>query len=144
MKKLALTFAIAIASLTLGYSQAVTGKWKTFDDETGQAKSIVEITEVGGVLQGKIIEVLNPAKKNSVCTACKGADKGKKLEGLTIIKNMTKDGSEYAGGRILDPLNGKEYSCIIKLNKADANKLDVRGYIGMAFAGRTQVWTRVK
>jgi uncharacterized protein (DUF2147 family) len=144
MKKQLLAFAFAMACTVAGFSQTVVGKWKTFDDKTGDAKSIVEITEVGGKLQGKIIEVLNPAKKNAVCTECKGADKGKKLEGLTIIKNMAKDGSEYSGGKILDPTNGKEYSCIIKVNKDDKNKLDVRGYIGMSFAGRTQVWTRVQ
>ncbi|UYW02173.1 DUF2147 domain-containing protein [Flavobacterium agricola] len=144
MKKLLVTLTFAVACTAVGFAQSVAGKWKTFDDKTGEAKSIVEITEVNGKLQGKIIEVLNPAKKNNVCTECKGADKGKKLEGLTIIKNMDKDGAEYSGGKILDPTNGKEYSCIIKLNKDNADKLDVRGYIGMSFAGRTQYWTRVK
>jgi hypothetical protein len=39
------------------------GKWKTFDDETKEAKSIVEITERGGKIYGKVIEILNPAKE---------------------------------------------------------------------------------
>lgn len=144
MRKHFLTLALATMCTVAGFAQSVTGKWKTFDDETGGAKSIVEIKEINGKLQGTVIEVLDPAKKNSTCTKCKGADKGKKIEGLTIIKNMKKDGSEYDGGTITDPKNGKEYSCIIKINAKDKNKLDVRGYLGMAFAGRTQTWTRVE
>jgi hypothetical protein len=34
-------------------SNGVTGKWKTVDDETGQAKSIVEIYEKSGKIYGK-------------------------------------------------------------------------------------------
>nr|WP_317632569.1 DUF2147 domain-containing protein [uncultured Flavobacterium sp.] len=144
MRKHILTFALVAMCSVTGFSQSVTGKWKTFDDKTKEAKSIVEIKEVNGKLEGTVIEVLNPAKKNSTCTECKGANKGKKIEGLTIIKNMKKDGSEYADGTILDPQNGKEYSCIIKVNAKDANKLDVRGYVGISLAGRTQTWTRIK
>ena len=32
----------------------VLGKWKTIDDETGKAKSIIEIYEVNGKFHGKI------------------------------------------------------------------------------------------
>jgi len=54
---------------------------------------------------------------------------------------LKKDGDEYNGGKILDPGNGKLYSS--KLTLADNNKkLNVRGYIGTPFLGRTQVWLR--
>lgn len=143
MKKLVLGFALTAFCSVAVFSQSVVGKWKTIDDKTKQAKSIVEIREVNGVLQGTVIDILNSARKNSVCTECKGSNKGKKIEGLMIVKNMKKDGSEYAGGTILDPESGKEYSCIIKINSKDKNKLDVRGYVGISIAGRTQTWTRV-
>lgn len=144
MKKHFLTLAVATLCTVAGFAQSVTGKWKSFDDETGEAKSIVELKEVNGKLQGTVIEVLNPARKNATCDKCKGADKGKKIEGFTIIKNMKKDGAAYEGGTIIDPQKGKEYSCIIKLNDKDKNKLDVRGYMGISLAGRTQTWTRVQ
>ena len=57
---------VAVAGVFSAQAQ-VTGKWKTIDDETGQAKSIVEIYESNGKIYGKIVEILNPAKKNSKC-----------------------------------------------------------------------------
>jgi uncharacterized protein (DUF2147 family) len=62
--------------------------------------------------------------------------------GFTIIKGLTKDGSEYNGGKITDPKNGKSYKCYLTLESKD--KLKVRGYVGFALIGRTQYWSRVK
>ncbi|KOS05930.1 hypothetical protein AM493_07700 [Flavobacterium akiainvivens] len=126
----------------IGASAQVVGKWKTIDDETGQAKSIVEIYEKDGKVYGKIVEILNPAKKDAKCDKCKGADKGKPLLGLVIIKGLTKDDDEWTDGDILDPTKGKTYSCTITLDGKD--KLKVRGYMGVSLLGRTQVWHRVK
>jgi uncharacterized protein (DUF2147 family) len=123
-------------------SAQVTGKWKTFDDETGEAKSIVHIYEENGKIYGKVVEILNPAKKDKKCQNCKGADKDKPILGLVIIKGLTKDGEEYTDGDILDPNKGKLYSCTIKLDGKD--KLNVRGYLGLSLLGRTQSWVRVK
>lgn len=133
---LVMTLFVGITSMS---AQGVTGKWKTVD-ENGQPKSIVEISENNGQLTGKVIEILTE-NKTAVCSKCSGEDKGKPIKGLTIIKGMTKDGSEYSGGKILDPQSGKEYKCILKLN--GKNKLDVRGYVGIQALGRTQTWIRM-
>ncbi len=139
MKKAFITFIICIISVFALRAQSVTGKWKTIDDETGKAKSIVEITEKDGKIYGKVIEILTD-KKEAKCEKCPGSDKGKPIKGLTIIKGLKKDGNEYSGGKILDPSSGKEYKCAIKLNGKD--KLDVRGYVGIQALGRTQTWVR--
>lgn len=47
MKKTLFTFALLLIT-TVFYSQSITGKWKTIDDETGKAKSIIEIYEKSG------------------------------------------------------------------------------------------------
>lgn len=141
MKKIILTFVFACVTLLNVQAQSVTGKWKTIDDQTGKPKSIVEITEKDGKIYGKVIEILTD-KKEAKCDKCPGADKGKPVKGLTIIKGLKKDGSSYSGGTITDPGTGKEYKCHIKTNGAD--KLDVRGYVGIQALGRTQTWIRVK
>lgn len=138
--KLVLLLSLIMASFSLN-AQTVLGKWKTFDDETKQAKSIVEITERGGKIYGKVIQILNPAKKDMKCTSCSGADKGKPVLGLEILKGLSKDGDSYNGGKILDPSNGKEYKCTISLD--GKKKLKVRGYVGISAFGRTQVWEKV-
>lgn len=129
--------------ITSTYAQkTVLGKWKSIDDETGKALGIVEIYEEDGKIYGKIIEILIPKDKNKKCEKCPGEDKDKPILGLTIIKNLKKDGDEYNGGHILDPKYGKLYKCYINLENDD--KLKIRGYIGISLFGRTQYWHRVK
>lgn len=140
MRNSMLTILFLIGGLFLAQGQSIVGKWKTFDDQTGEAKSIVAIIEKDGKYHGKVIEILNPEKKNSKCEKCPGDDKGKPIEGLVIIKNLTKKGEEYTGGTIIDPQSGKEYKCSIKPN--GTSKLEVRGYIGISLIGRTQTWTK--
>lgn len=142
MKKALLTIMFVAVAGIFSVQAQVTGRWKTVDDETGQAKSIVEIYEKDGKVYGKVVEILNPAKKNATCTKCKGADKDKPILGLVIIKGLTKDGDEWTDGDILDPSKGKLYSCTIELDGKDT--LNVRGYMGISLLGRTQTWTRVK
>jgi uncharacterized protein (DUF2147 family) len=48
----------------------------------------------------------------------------------------------WENGEIYDPESGKTYSCNMKMETAD--KLNIRGYIGISLIGRTEVWTRVK
>ena len=65
------------------------------------------------------------------------------LFGLTIMQGFKPDGNgKWKNGRIYDPNSGKTYKC--KLNLVDANTLEVRGYIGFALMGRTEVWIRDK
>lgn len=139
MKKLLLVSLLFVK--ICAYSQSVIGKWKTIDDETGQAKSIVEIFEQNGKVYGKVIEILDVEHKKSLCTNCTGLDKNKPILGLTVIKGLIKDEDEYNSGKILDPKNGKLYKCYITLENKD--KLKVRGYIGFSLLGRTQYWYRM-
>ncbi len=136
-------FIIFLISIgTSAQSQSVIGKWKTIDDETGRPISIVEVFEKNHKIYGKVIEILNPANRKRVCEKCSGEDSNKPILGLTVIKGLTKVGEEYTKGKILDPKNGKLYSCYITLENQD--KLKVRGYIGISLFGRTQYWYRMK
>lgn len=141
-KSIVFSLVVFFAMIFNAQSQSVLGKWKTIDDATGQAKSIVEVYEKSGKVYGKIIEILNPEKRKSLCTKCVGEDKNTPILGLVIIKDLVKDGNEYNDGKILDPLKGEEYKCFITLDGKD--KLKVRGFVGVSLFGRTQYWYRVK
>jgi len=123
-------------------AQSVLGKWKTIDDATGRAKSVVEIYEKDGKVFGKVTDIINPSLRNGVCEKCGKDYKNKPILGMVIITDLRKDGDEYNGGKILDPESGNLYKCIIKLSGKD--KLVVRGYMGFALIGRSQTWIRVK
>ena len=142
MKNTLTILALFISMAFYGQGNSVIGKWKTIDDETGKPKSVVEIYENSGKIYGKVVDILDADKKKNLCTNCPGADKNKPVMGLVIIKGLKKDGSEYNGGKIIDPVSGKTYKCFLALDGND--KLNVRGYIGLSLFGRTQTWQRVK
>ena len=123
-----------------GQKRNVVGHWKTIDDKTGKALSIIKIYEKDQVYYGKVVEIFDAKGKNKLCEKCPGEDKGKPFLGLVVMSGLKKHGKEYSGGKILDPLNGDFYQCYITLENED--KLKVRGYIGFAIFGRTQYWYR--
>ncbi len=120
----------------------VIGVWKTIDDETGEAKSHVELFMKGDKLFGKVVKILNPAKVDNVCELCEDERKDQKIMGMEIVQNMEWDEDEWDEGTILDPNKGSVYDCKLWLEEDDKNKLYVRGYI--AFIFRTQNWYRVQ
>ncbi|BEV04240.1 DUF2147 domain-containing protein [Chryseobacterium gambrini] len=137
MRKLLLTFALSLVGV-MSFAQ-IEGKWKTIDDETKQAKSIVEIYKKGDQYFGKITQLLiKPTNPN--CTACKDDRKNKPIQGMEIIRGLKKDGDEFTGGTITDPKTGKTYKCTITRS---GDNLNVRGYIGLSFIGRSQTWQKV-
>jgi uncharacterized protein (DUF2147 family) len=137
MKKLLLTFVLSLFGV-LSFAQ-IEGKWKTIDDETKQAKSIVEIYKKGDQYYGKISQLLiKPANPN--CVDCKDDRKNKPILGMEIIRGLKKDGDEFTGGTITDPKTGKTYKCTITRS---GDNLNVRGYVGLSFIGRSQTWQKV-
>jgi hypothetical protein len=137
MNKFFLTIALSFIGV-LSFAQ-IEGKWKTIDDETGKAKSIVEIWKKSdGKYYGKISQLLIKPE-NANCVSCKDDRKNKPLLGMEIIRGLKKDGDEFTGGTITDPKNGKSYKCTIT---KDGDKLNVRGYMGISLIGRTQTWLK--
>ncbi|SFT02202.1 DUF2147 domain-containing protein [Sphingobacterium wenxiniae] len=143
MKKLITTIlgVLFVACVFAQSNEQIVGKWKTIDDETGEAKSIVEVfKKADGKYYGKISELLMKPE-NDKCVQCKDDRKNKPLLGLEIIRGLSKSGKEFTGGTITDPKNGKSYKCTIT---RDGDKLNVRGYVGFSLIGRTQTWQAVK
>jgi uncharacterized protein (DUF2147 family) len=120
------------------------GMWKTIDDDTHEAQAIVEITDSGGILTGRIVKLFRkPGEdRNPHCKKCEGERHNAPVIGMTIITNMHRDGDVWDGGEILDPDEGKTYRC--KMRVADDGNLEVRGFIGISLLGRTQIWEREK
>ena len=133
---------ILFTASAVAQQDSVFGKWKTIDDETGEAKSIVEIYKKGDKVYGKIIDILNPQDRDKLCIYCEGEDYNKPVLGLDIIKNLERDDDEYTGGTVFDPEKGKTYKAKIWIENDNPDKLYLRGYI--AFLYRTQEWIRVK
>jgi len=84
-------------------SQNILGKWRTIDDESGIAKSTVEIFVKNGKVFGKITDIYNEKDKNALCNTCEGETYNKPILGLIIIKDLSQDGLFYKNGTIFDP-----------------------------------------
>jgi len=142
MKTVITASLIASAGAALAQATPV-GLWKTIDDDTKQEKSLVRVTEQGGVISGKVEKLSDPSKAGALCDKCEGARKDKPIVGMTIIEGVSKNAGEpyWDGGTILDPNNGKTYK--LRLTPKDGGKtLEVRGFIGFLY--RNQTWSRVE
>ena len=138
--------AITIAASAMAAQAQMTpvGNWHSFDEKTGELKSLIVIADTGGALNGRIDKLLRKeADQNGVCKECTDDRKDKPMLGLEIIRGAKQvEGKEvWEGGKILDPENGKNYT--LRLTPIEGGKkLEVRGSI--AFFGRTQTWVRVQ
>jgi uncharacterized protein (DUF2147 family) len=138
--------AIAIAASAMAAQAQMTpvGNWHSFDEKTGELKSLIVIADTGGALNGRIDKLLRKeADQKGVCKECTDDRKDKPMLGLEIIRGAKQvEGKEvWEGGKILDPENGKNYT--LRLTPIEGGKkLEVRGSI--AFFGRTQTWVRVQ
>lgn len=137
MKHFYLFFMLALSFTTQG--QSIIGQWETFDDETKEKKSVIEIYKKNNLYFAKIVESF-VSEKNAICETCSGKSKNNPIIGLIIIENLKKDGTEFNSGTIMDPENGKIYKCYLEL--VNTHKLKVRGYLGFSLFGRTQYWLK--
>jgi Uncharacterized protein conserved in bacteria (DUF2147) len=142
--------ASAIAMLTcsafvtpLHAEPSVVGLWEQSDDN-GRVQSWFIFSEKNGVYAGAIAKGF-PApgeKTEEFCTKCPGEQKDAPFIGLVIIDGMQRKGLAYENGTILDPRDGQVYNALMQLSP-DGQKLTVRGYLGVALFGKSQVWRRL-
>ena len=125
-------------------AQTCVGKWVTIDDETNKKKSIVELYKSDGKLYGKITYLFprEGRESNAKCTKCTDDRKNLPLVGLQIVRGCKWDGTQWEGGTIIDPENGKLYTVKMWLEPDNSNYLNVRGYIGPFY--RTQKWVKTE
>jgi len=144
MKTWLLAGVLALVGLSASAQSTPLGLWKTIDDDGKTEKSLVRITESGGVLTGKIEKIFDPAKQDSKCDKCTDARKDQPVLGMVILRDLKQDADDkdiWTGGEILDPNNGKTYRARLKPLEG-GKQLQMRGYIGPFY--RTQVWIRAE
>ena len=121
-------------------SPAVQGVWIDAKGEGG-----VEIAPCGEKLCGKIVWVKDPNDKNGKPLVDlfnpEPAKKKRPICGLPIIGGLKlqQDGS-WDTGWIYDPNDGKSYDLEVTAKTAD--RIQIKGYMGMKFLNETFIWTR--
>jgi uncharacterized protein (DUF2147 family) len=120
------------------------GLWEQVDDNTGKPESWFKITERNGIYEGAFVKIFfKPGEDpNWVCDKCQGADQGRPVQTLTLIRGMRRNGLSYEGGTIMDPRDGQVYRALMRLSP-DGQTLEVRGYLGISLFGQSQIWHRL-
>lgn len=117
------------------------GRWKTFDDATGKAMSVVEVYEAkGGTLAAKVVETLN--EPNAKCNKCSGDKKGKPVIGMVILWDLKKTADGWGGGKGFKPSTGDSFNAKSVKLLDGGNKLEVTG-CKLGFC-KHPTWTRVQ
>ena len=81
-----------------------------FCRERRNAKSLVEIYQVGNRLHGKLVALLQEQNAATLtCKKCKDDRKNKPLLELEIMRDYRQKGDMWKKGTILDPSSGKIY-----------------------------------
>lgn len=144
---LLIVLCLLLSATSLYAEKNIEGFWKTVDDESGRAKSVVALYTRGDLLYGRVLMIFDEAGEvedhlYSQRLRSPYLEGEPAFCGLDIIWDMEyherKD--RWQGGRILDPGDDKEdepskYGCSIW---TEGDDLIVRGKI--AFLGRNQRW----
>ena len=148
MKRTILSLAALSAGALLStsvFAVSLNGtQWQTIDDKTGEKKAVMQLTENGGKVTGKILKVLDKEKADALCAKCPGSLKNKPVEGLQILSGFKADGNnQWSDGKLVDPESGKTYSGKLTLSD-NGQSLKLRGFVGTPVFGRSQTWQRIK
>ncbi|MFT4733649.1 MAG: hypothetical protein ACI9DJ_000984 [Algoriphagus sp.] len=139
MKKVVFLFMLALISFCTSAQSITDGTWFN-EEKDGRIQFYIQADK----LYGKIAWLQKPeenGKSRLDVNNPKASDAKKPLLGLVFLKGFVKDGTKaWEDGTIYDPKSGKTYSSTI--DAANPDRLDVRGFVGFSFLGRTTVFTR--
>lgn len=142
MKTITTTILCLFMSVAVfAHADAILGVW-----QNGSGKGHIQIYKQNGKYYGKIIWLKTPLNEDGTPkTDKKNPDEKKRnnpIIGSIILRDFVYDEDEWNNGKIYNPEDGKEYKSYLKLK--DNKTLDVRGFIGVSWIGKTDKWTRIR
>jgi Uncharacterized protein conserved in bacteria (DUF2147) len=99
LKKLisAVTYILLLVSSASYAQMTPVGVWQTIDDATQEAKAEIQISDAGGVFNGRILKTLrDDPKAKKVCSDCKDDRKDQVILGMEIVRGVKQEGSDHA------------------------------------------------
>ena len=147
MKRIMVALLALVAACAFADAGQAVGYWKSISDVKGEEGKVTALWKLSldaqGQLQGTLVWFPDtPGKPTPVNYECKKPEfNGKPLKGTYWMKGLKKSGDGWAGGTIVDVGNdkGDVYGCEVKVTDG-GKRLAMRGYLGIALLGRTQVW----
>ena len=142
IKKITTTLLLSFVGL-LAFSQTnadLVGEWYNDKEDV-----VITIFEVNQTISAKFTWIKSPNDKNgNPKTDLLNPDESLRdisIMGMLVMYNLTYiAGNIWDNGSLYIPEKGKSYSGMMTLK--DKNTIDLRGYIGFSFIGRSSTWTR--
>lgn len=112
----------------------------------GSKDAHIKIFRIGNEFVGEIVWVKDPidpktGKPQLDVNNPEPSLRSRPVLGMRLMKGLDFEDGEWIDGDIYDANSGKIYSC--QIEKISKDEIELTGYIGFSWIGRSDTWTRV-
>jgi len=131
------------APLKAAEQPSAAGMWQRSEDGK-PVLWLLMLDRGGGMYEGVVAKTFPKpgATANAICSECEDDRKNQPVLGISLIRDMKRNGLKYEGGNILDPRNGDIWKAMLTVSP-DGQALTLRGYVLTPALGQDETWQRL-